>query len=255
MIAPTWPEITALADRFRRQIGGVYGYVADALEHDHHPLHPNHNHNEKDTIVTAVKYRQKPVVVEAIQWTGDNVRAVKAFVGRMENMDGDVSTSRFIAPFAVDDEGVALFRNSDAHVLIEADRAWVPVARDSWIIRDLGLSVRLPDDFAASYEAIAPDRPDTPDVKTERGKRITVKRMCNGCGRSLGDVTDAELDAAVSGARLPDVREECGCKAVWEVRLWDKNGLPLVQAASSVDDALAKAHSLGGVAVCIQVAR
>ncbi len=41
--------------------------------------------------------------------------------------------------------------------------------------------------------------------------RITVQRCCNGCGRSLGDATDDELNAAVAGAPLPDVRDECGC--------------------------------------------
>lgn len=42
---------------------------------------------------------------------------------------------------------------------------------------------------------------------------ITVHRHCNGCGRDLGDATNFELDLAVLGAALPDVREECGCQA------------------------------------------
>lgn len=41
--------------------------------------------------------------------------------------------------------------------------------------------------------------------------RITVKRACNGCGEQIGDVTEAELAAAISGDRLPDVRAEHGC--------------------------------------------
>lgn len=51
----------------------------------------------------------------------------------------------------------------------------------------------------------------TPVVKTETGSRITVQRACNGCGESVGDANDAELDAAMAGAPLPDVRLECGC--------------------------------------------
>jgi len=62
-----------------------------------------------------------------------------------------------------------------------------------------------------AVEAAPATRPNTPDVKTEFGKRITVKRCCNGCNRELGDATDAELDAAITGARLPDTRDECGC--------------------------------------------
>ena len=42
-------------------------------------------------------------------------------------------------------------------------------------------------------------------------KRMTVQRCCNGCGRSLGDVTEQEIECAVAGRPLPDVRQECGC--------------------------------------------
>lgn len=45
----------------------------------------------------------------------------------------------------------------------------------------------------------------------EKSSRLRVQRGCNGCGSSLGDANDAELDAAMSGAPLPDVRLECGC--------------------------------------------
>ena len=41
------------------------------------------------------------------------------------------------------------------------------------------------------------------------GGRGTVQRACNGCARLLGDITVAETDAAVSGAPIPDVRDEC----------------------------------------------
>ena len=53
-------------------------------------------------------------------------------------------------------------------------------------------------------------RPVTPDVPLPGGgSRIHVKRCCNGCGQSLGDVTDAEIAAAIDGRGLPDVRKEC----------------------------------------------
>jgi len=41
--------------------------------------------------------------------------------------------------------------------------------------------------------------------------RIRVQRSCNGCGEALGDANDVELDAAMLGRRLPDVRLEHGC--------------------------------------------
>ena len=40
---------------------------------------------------------------------------------------------------------------------------------------------------------------------------IRTKRCCNGCGKALGDTTEQELEYAVSGIPLPDVRIECGC--------------------------------------------
>jgi hypothetical protein len=41
------------------------------------------------------------------------------------------------------------------------------------------------------------------------GKRIHVQRCCNGCGQPIGDVTDAEINGAIDGSALPDVRKEC----------------------------------------------
>lgn len=37
----------------------------------------------------------------------------------------------------------------------------------------------------------------------------TVQRVCNGCGNTIGDVTDDEMDRAVAGLPLLDVRREC----------------------------------------------
>ncbi len=61
-------------------------------------------------------------------------------------------------------------------------------------------------------------RPTTPEQRyqAEDGHwvtRLTVQRVCNGCGRALGDATEHELDCAVAGMPLPDVREECGCRS------------------------------------------
>ncbi|UJP39345.1 hypothetical protein [Cellulomonas palmilytica] len=59
-------------------------------------------------------------------------------------------------------------------------------------------------------------RPSTPPTRDpETGAtRFRVHRMCNGCDSDLGDATDDELMAAVSGAPLPDVRAECGCSLI-----------------------------------------
>lgn len=57
-----------------------------------------------------------------------------------------------------------------------------------------------------------PGRTWTDPMKVDGGKQLTVKRCCNGCGRSLGDATEAELDAAYAGHPLPGVTAECGCE-------------------------------------------
>jgi hypothetical protein len=52
-----------------------------------------------------------------------------------------------------------------------------------------------------------------PKVWTDEDGRehrvMTVQRCCNGCGREIGDVTDDEITAAITGAPLTDVRDEC----------------------------------------------
>lgn len=59
-------------------------------------------------------------------------------------------------------------------------------------------------------------RPRTPDRKNENGSTtVHVQRCCNGCGETIGDATQAELDCAVTGRPLPDMRGECpNCSAV-----------------------------------------
>lgn len=71
-----------------------------------------------------------------------------------------------------------------------------------------GLAHRA-DDAAAAAAARGP-RPNTPDrVNPDGSRTVTMKRACNGCGNSIGDVTDAEIEAGVNGEPLPDVRGEC----------------------------------------------
>lgn len=46
-----------------------------------------------------------------------------------------------------------------------------------------------------------------PDGSTSTQHR--VQRVCNGCGRGVGDVTDEEMAVVMEGRPLPDVRDEC----------------------------------------------
>jgi hypothetical protein len=72
-------------------------------------------------------------------------------------------------------------------------------------------------------------------VQTDGARRlITVQRCCNGCGDSIGDANDADLNAAVAGLPLPDVRAECAtCRLhldTLNLALADTDGQQLVQA-------------------------
>ena len=49
------------------------------------------------------------------------------------------------------------------------------------------------------------------EIHADGSRTVRVKRSCNGCGRLVGDVTAAELDAGMCGFPLPDVTDECGC--------------------------------------------
>ncbi|GAB4677627.1 hypothetical protein [Mycobacterium timonense] len=46
-------------------------------------------------------------------------------------------------------------------------------------------------------------------VNADGSRTMTVQRCCNGCGFEIGDVTESEIDAAIAGAPLADVRDEC----------------------------------------------
>ena len=104
----------------------------------------------------AQRYRRRPTIAEAMQWTGDNLADVQAFVGIMANMDGDVATVRFLEPEARDVDGERIWNNGSAHLWVEANHKWVPVPRGQWVIKDsAGFYPCMADIFAATYEPVS----------------------------------------------------------------------------------------------------
>jgi hypothetical protein len=91
-----------------------------------------------------------------------------------------------------------------------AVRAWTVY----WTAAFLAFLAEIPDRFAGRPlhylgDDVATLRPNTPP-RIVGGKTImTTKRACNGCKVDLGDATKDELEAAVNGQELPDVRSEC----------------------------------------------
>jgi hypothetical protein len=81
-----------------------------------------------------VMYRKLPVVVEAKQWTGDNVCELRDWTA--DNFLGAV----FALP---------------AELYVAANGAWLDLDVGEWIIKDaLGFYPCKPDIFAATYEAV-----------------------------------------------------------------------------------------------------
>ncbi|MHA7145462.1 hypothetical protein ACX80U_12165 [Arthrobacter sp. TmT3-37] len=73
-------------------------------------------------------------------------------------------------------------------------------------------------------------RRSTPDAVSGTKRTITVQRCCNGCANPIGDADDADLNAAMAGLPLPDVRDECATCTPLTAALADPEGHALVQA-------------------------
>jgi hypothetical protein len=74
--------------------------------------------------MAVIKYRKKPVVIEAIKWTGDNAAEIKAFVGCRDNDE-----SRFLTPAEITGAW------EHAHVYDELHDTWVAVYPGQFVIK------------------------------------------------------------------------------------------------------------------------
>lgn len=90
-------------------------------------------------------FQKRPVQVQAIQWTGENPYAVRAFTGMHKT---EPSGDHFV--FTVQD-GI-----DNAKLYVAANDAWLDIEIGEWVIRDdRGFYPCKPDIFAATYEQVA----------------------------------------------------------------------------------------------------
>lgn len=91
-------------------------------------------------------YRKRPVAVRALQWTGDNIDEVTAFMHPQK-------------PIYVNDLPHVNFTNADDLVGIETLNGVVVAKKGEWIIRGVQgeLYPCAPDIFADTYEAAPED--------------------------------------------------------------------------------------------------
>lgn len=103
-----------------------------------------------------VSIRTKPVTIEAIRWTGDNLEAVQAFVGKARQCPDDMQ--------ALNREG---FTGQDIEHMSVWDylhQAWIPVFVGQWVLRGLEGEFYpcAESTLWAKYERVDPEDPSGP---------------------------------------------------------------------------------------------
>jgi hypothetical protein len=96
--------------------------------------------------MTTTRYRKKPIVIDAILWTGDNILDVMTFMHPQE-------------PVYVNNLSHMKFTNADDVVGIQTLEGLVVASKGDWILRGVAgeLYPCKPDIFAATYEAVGAD--------------------------------------------------------------------------------------------------
>jgi hypothetical protein len=108
---------------------------------------------------TPARYRQRPIEADAIQWTGSNADALRAFAG----IDFDT----------IDPEDRIEDPDQDAQLLVEASH-WVGIRPGDWVLKFEGYFVAKSDvPFRAVWEPAAPTAvPSAPTVRAALRDRI-----------------------------------------------------------------------------------
>lgn len=90
---------------------------------------------------TPQRYRKRPVVIEAMQWTGNNLPAISKWVG--------ADSARLDTVLSFDRPPVETLE-----LWVAANKSWLPLQTGEWIIRDeLGFYPCNPAVFEKTYEA------------------------------------------------------------------------------------------------------
>jgi len=100
------------------------------------------------------KYRKKPVVIEAMQWTGENTYEVQTFIdGAAPDLSNQLAAERWEDYCNLTTtEGLTIFTLEDGHDL----RAKHVASIGDWIIQGVAGEMYpcKPDIFAQTYEAV-----------------------------------------------------------------------------------------------------
>jgi hypothetical protein len=116
-------------------------------------------------------YRKKPVVIQAMQWTGDNEAEIQAWTG----------AGRF---HEIDPEDRGDDPDATGALLVDANSAWLTIEPGEWVLRDqAGFYPCKAAIFAATYE---------PAVDWTDEKLVTkvIETMSDDSGQSRANVYD-----------------------------------------------------------------
>lgn len=90
-------------------------------------------------------FKKKPVQVQAMQWTGDNINALWDWIG----------ASWLFGPLPQGDPLAESGR--PARLFVAANDGWLDLTIGEWIIKDAsGFYPCLPDRFSETYEPVKP---------------------------------------------------------------------------------------------------
>ncbi|ACH63018.1 hypothetical protein Cali_32 [Mycobacterium phage Cali] len=113
---------------------------------------------------TPAKYRKKPVVVEALQWTGDNAEDLAEWATMP--CHGAIPGSELICFMSMDDDEIFdtvesmrydEFRavGATAALWVNANQSWLPIKDGEWVVKDrLGFYPVEDGVFAETYELV-----------------------------------------------------------------------------------------------------
>lgn len=93
-----------------------------------------------------MRFRKKPVEVEALQWTGDNLDEMQEFVGMKNPFEQGFKSN-----------WKDRLEHLPAYVWVEPSRAWVPVHLNEWVVKGVNGEFYPCDPviFRATYEAVS----------------------------------------------------------------------------------------------------
>lgn len=190
-----------------------------------------------------MKYRKRPVVIDAIRWTGQNPGEVKAFVGQRP----DSGESGFQLP----DEAA---RDWDqAHVWAKAEGCWMRCPVGHWVIKGVSgeFYPHAPHTFEITYEPVDDDADTAHSEKAAcelrgpivgasavivRGDRVLLgqRRNAHGAGTYAFPGGKPKPGESPADAVAREVLEETGLviertdPITWTNEIFTENGLHFV---------------------------